>query len=164
MSLLRRLTARTIRFGALFAVFSLCLLLLSGLSQAGPNKPRPFKADVHGGASPWPSDNPVYVHVDGEGTHLGRFGEDLTHYINLDFSFTGHAVFTAANGDTFETDFSGQLTPMPGSDWATFHVHHTIVRGTGRFHGASGSFDGTYGFFNMVTGEDLAGYDGTISY
>ena len=39
MNLQRPLTARTIRFGALFAVFSICLLLLSGLSQAGDKRP-----------------------------------------------------------------------------------------------------------------------------
>jgi hypothetical protein len=165
MSLQKPLTARTIRFGAVFAVFSICLLLLSGLSQAGDKHPRPFKATVHGGITGTSEDGSiVYVQVKGEGTHLGKFVEELTHYVNwLDLSFTGTAKFTAANGDTFYTDFSGQLTPI-SSEWATFTVTHTVVGGTGRFEGASGSFDGNHGLVNLVTGEDMGDYEGTIAY
>jgi hypothetical protein len=157
MSLQRPLTARTIRFGALFAVFSLCLLLLSGLSQAGDK--RPFKATVHGFADPWPTDNdPVVVEVQGNGTHLGNFDEVLYHHLEGG-DFWGNAVFTAANGDQLYTEFSGFFTSLPdGEGWITFEVTHEVVGGTGRFRGATGSFDGVNGRFNFNTGEDEAGY------
>ena len=67
---------------------------------------------------------------------------------------------------TFYTEFARTpLRPVPDREgWVTFEVTHDIAEGTGRFKGATGSFDGVYGLFNLVTGEDLGGYDGTISY
>ena len=164
MSVQTDLTARAVRFGALFAVLSACLLLLAGISRAGDE--RPFKAVVHGYAEEWPpTSNIVYVDVAGEGTHLGKFTEVLRH--DIDFStgaFTGHAILQAANGDTFETEFAGQLYPTADPTLVTFDVVHTIVSGTGRFRGATGRFRGVDGLFNMLTGEDEGAYEGTISY
>ena len=171
MNLHRHLTARGIRFGALFAVLSICLLLLSGLSQAGDD--RPFKATFHGFAeAPTDSGDPdfpteVVVPLQGQATHLGKFDELLVHHINfLTGAFKGHADWTAANGDTFTTDFQGQLFPTDDPDVVTFEVTHTIRPGTGkgRFEGATGSFQGVNGLFNVATGEDQGGYEGTISY
>ena len=106
----------------------------------------------------------IVVPLSGHGTHLGDFDETLTHF--LDFAtmqFSGFAVFTAANGDTFRTEFSGQLFPTDDADWLSFEVTHIIVGGTGRFAGATGILHGVNGRFNTVTGEDLGGYIGTIS-
>jgi len=103
--------------------------------------------------------------LNGVGTHLGRFDELLTHHLNTQTgAFTGFAQWTAANGDTFTTVFSGQLYPTDDPALVTFEVTHTIVGGTGRFSNATGTFKGVDGLFNLVTGEDQGGYLGTISF
>ena len=147
---------------------SICFLLLTGLSQAG--RPVPFKATFHGfAASATPTAIPnvfeIVVPLQGTATHLGKFDELLVHYIDFStFAFTGRAYWTAANGDTFTTDFHGQLYLTDDPALLTFDVTHTVVEGTGRFKGATGSFNGVNGLFNRVTGEDLGGYLGTFSY
>jgi hypothetical protein len=147
---------------------SLCFLLLSAVSQAGSSVP--FKATFHGFAEPkTPTDDPevfeIVVPLKGTGAHLGKFDELLVHHLNFTTgAFTGHADWTAANGDTFTTVFSGQLHPTGDPDLVTFDVTHTIVAGTGRFSGATGTFQGVNGLFNLATGEDQGGYLGTISY
>lgn len=142
--------------------------VLTALSQG--RHPLPFKASFHGfAAAPTPTDEPnvveIVVPLHGEGTHLGRFDELLVHRLNVvTGAFTGHADWTAANGDKFTTIFHGQIFPTADPAWVTFQVTHTIVGGTGRFSGATGTFEGVNGRFNLVTGEDLGGYLGTISY
>ena len=148
--------------------------LLSGQAHAGPQVP--FKATFHGFAGPaTPTADPAVVEIvvplQGTATHLGKFDEVLVHYINLSTwatagyaDFTGYADWTAANGDTFTTEFYGQLYATDDPAWATFEVTHTVVEGTGRFEGATGSFNGINGLFNLVTGEDLGGYVGTFTY
>jgi len=132
--------------------------------------PVPFKATFHGfAAAPTPTDEPgvveIVVPLHGQATHLGKFDELLVHRLNLvTGAFTGHAEWTAANGDTFTTVFHGQLNPTTDPAWITFVVTHTVVAGTGRFTGATGTFEGVNGRFNLVTGEDLGGYLGTIWY
>jgi len=150
------------------------LLLLSGLLQAGPQVP--FKATFRGFAGPaTPTADPAVVEIvvplQGTATHLGKFDEVLVHYINLSTwatagyaDFTGYADWTAANGDTFTTEFYGQLYATDDPAWATFEVTHTVVEGTGRFEGATGSFNGVSGRYNLVTGEDSGGYVGTFSH
>jgi hypothetical protein len=144
------------------------IMLLSGLSQA--RSPVPFKATFHGFAEPaTPTDDPnvfeIVVPLQGTGTHLGKFDERLVHLLNFSTgAFTGHADWTAADGDTFTTVFQGQLFPTDDPAVVSFEVTHTIVEGTGRFKGATGTFKGVNGLFNLVTGEDQGGYLGTISY
>ena len=147
---------------------SIGFLLLSGLTQAGPEAP--FRATFHGFARPaTPTEDPdvfeIVVPLQGTATHLGKFDELLVHYINFStWAFTGYADWTAANGDSFTTEFYGQLHPTDDLALVTFEVTHTVVEGTGRFEGATGSFNGVNGLFNMGTGEDLGGYLGTFSY
>jgi hypothetical protein len=147
---------------------STCLLLLSALAQAG--SPVPFKATFHGFAEPaTPTGDPAVVEfvipLQGTGTHIGNFKERLVHHLNLSTgAFTGHADWTAANGDTFTTVFQGQLFPTDDPDVVSFEVTHTVVAGTGRFKGMTGTFKGVNGLFNLVTGEDQGGYRGNISY
>src|SRR5262249_30611177 len=140
MNLQRRLIVRTVRWGTLFAVYSICLLP-SGLSQAGGE--RPFKATFHGvanastesGDPDFPTE--IVVPLQGQATHLGKFDERLVHHINLvgqpndpgypDWGkFHGFAEWTAADGSTFTTDFEGQLYTTDDPDVLTFEVTHTI--------------------------------------
>jgi hypothetical protein len=154
-------------------LLGLALLIATGLcapARAGTRVP--FKATFHGfaefpyGTTPDPNVFEIFVPLEGQGTHLGRYHIDLTHLLDVTTGlFTGSAVFTAANGDTFTTHFSGQayFPTDPDDPWATFDVHHTIVAGTGRFATAKGEFDGVGGRYNLVTGEDIGGYSGWIS-
>jgi hypothetical protein len=147
---------------------AICFLLLSGLSQAGPQVP--FKGTFYGFAGPaTPTDDPdvfeIVVPLQGTATHLGKFDMVLVHQVNFStYAFAGQAYWTAANGDTFTTVLHGQIYPTDDPAWVTFEVTHTVVGGTGRFNGATGSFNGVNGRFNLVTGEDLGGYLGTFSY
>ena len=152
-----------------FAALAATLLFQTSInSQAGHSVP--FKATFHGfAAAATPTDDPdvfeIVVPLQGTATHLGKFDELLVHQINfLTLAFTGHAEWTAANGDTFSTVFHGQLYPTDDPTLLTFDVTHTVVGGTGRFKGATGSFEGVNGLFNLLTGEDLGGYLGTFSY
>ena len=160
--------ARNIRFGAWFAVLSICLTLLVGLSRAGDE--RPFKGVFHGFAeAPTETDVPgvveIVVPLKGTSTHLGKYDMLLVHQLNVNtLAFTGYTEWTAANGDKLYTTFIGQAYPTDNPAWVTFDVTHTITGGTGRFKRATGSFEGVGGRFNLVTGEDLGGYLGTISY
>ncbi len=146
----------------------LCFLMLTHASQAGCRVP--FIASFHGFAEPaTPTDDPnvieVVVPLRGVGTHIGKFRERLVHHINTqDFSFTGYADWTAANGDTFRTVFEGHLIPTDDPNVVTFEVTHTIVSGTGRFRRATGTFKGINGLYNFATGEDQGGYIGFISF
>ena len=144
------------------------IMLLSGLSQA--RSPVPFKATFHGFAEPAiPTADPdvveIVVPLHGTGTHIGDFNERLVHLLNfVTGAFTGHADWTAANGDSFTTVFQGQLNPTDDPAVVSFEVTHAVVAGTGRFKGMTGTFKGVNGLFNLVTGEDQGGYLGTISY
>jgi hypothetical protein len=144
------------------------LMTLSARSHAGDANP--FKASFHGFAeAPTPTNDPdvvqIIVPLQGTGTHLGQFDELLVHHLNTKtLAFTGYTEWTAANGDKLYTVFSGQLYPTDDPAVLTFKVTHTVTGGTGRFKGASGTFEGVNGRFNVVTGEDLGGYTGTISY
>ena len=161
---------KTLTFTAVAAI-AITLLFQFSITRAQAGHPVPFKATFHGFAEPaTPTADPdvfeIVVPLQGTATHLGKFDVLLVHYINFSTgAFTGHADWTAANGDTFTTVFTGQLYPVPGDPaLLTFDVTHTVVGGTGRFKGATGSFNGVNGFFNLVTGEDLGGYLGTFSY
>ena len=149
-----------------------CAALIANLNSisAQAGSPVPLKATFHGFAQPpTPTGDPdvfeIVVPLQGTATHLGKFDELLFHRLNFSTgAFTGHADWTAANGDTFTTVFHGQLYPTDDPALVSFEVTHTVVGGTGRFDGMTGSFIGVNGLFNLVTGEDLGGYLGTISY
>jgi hypothetical protein len=156
---------------ATVAALAVALLFHTSITRAGDNgkqdrHPVPFKATFHGfAASVTPTADPavfeIVVPLQGTATHLGKFDELLVHYINFSTgAFTGHADWTAANGDTFTTVFHGQLYPTDDPALLTFDVTHTVVGGTGRFKGATGSFNGVNGLYNLVMGDglvDLAG-------
>jgi hypothetical protein len=73
----------------------------------------------------------------GEATHLRRFA--VTYQVEVDLltnTSVGSATFIAANGDSVFSDFTGQGTADPDVVVET----NTIIGGTGRFAGATGSF------------------------
>ena len=101
----------------------------------------------------------------GNATQLGRFVMTSPHLTYLDtFAVEGEQIFTAANGDTLIAHFTGQFVQNADGDLeATFDC--VITEGTGRFDGATGSYDfhivavpnGTTGFDSAAT------IDGVIS-
>jgi hypothetical protein len=103
----------------------------------------PFKGTFQGSdtTSPGPSPTTGFLRTTatGNGTHLGQFSftQDLT--LNFaNFTDTGSAQWTAANGDIIYTTVVGSA--IPGDVVFTVTEIHTITGGTGRFSGAQGSF------------------------
>jgi hypothetical protein len=108
----------------------------------------------------------VVASGDGEATHLGRFSMVSPHYTYLStFGIEGTQIFTAANGDTITATISGTLAPQANGTLEGT-LTGAITGGTGRFAGATGTYDfhivatpfvGGGGFFSVAT------IDGTIS-
>ena len=148
----------------------LCILTLGmAVSQAAAADVVPFRGYWAGttvSATPV-APNVVLVVASGSGNanQLGRFVMTSPHLTYLDtFAVEGEHVFTAANGDTLIAHFTGQFVQNADGDLeATFDC--VITAGTGRFEGATGSYDfhivavanGTTGFDSAAT------IDGVIS-
>ena len=141
------------------------LLLTAAL--AGPTaaeKEVPFRGSIQAveiAAVQFPT-----LFVDGSGsgnaTHLGRFTVTYEVEANLlTHESFGSSVFTAANGDTLSTDFTGLGTPTDNPDIHTLVEVHTITGGTGRFAGATGTFIRT-SVLNLVLGFNSGSFAGTI--
>ena len=125
--------------------FSVVLAILAALALSGPamaaGNQVPFKGRSSGVVTTVGFD-PVagieYVHVEGQGqaTHLGRFTVSGDVAIDVATGIPqGTWTLTAANGDMLFLEMTGYgIDPAHGA--GTF----TIVSGTGRFQGASGSY------------------------
>jgi hypothetical protein len=98
----------------------------------------------------------------GVATHLGRFTVENPHVVNLlTADGTGTFEFAAANGDIVTADDVGHATfPSPGV--LLIVEHGTITGGTGRFAGATGSFDVTR-VQDGATGVTSGSFSGSIS-
>jgi len=71
-------------------------------------------------------------------------------------------MFTAANGDMQTAQFTGQATPIMGTNFLYIEEVATISGGTGRFAGATGDFK-AHRLFETVEGITVGFFDGTIS-
>jgi hypothetical protein len=116
---------------------------LSGLGAAG--KAVPFKGTIQAVETTDIDFVTLIMLVDGSGTghatHLGQFTYTYEFVVDLSTgNGVGSAEFTAANGDSLLTTITG--LPGSGPTDTGFRVveGHTIVGGTGRFAGGSGSF------------------------
>jgi hypothetical protein len=146
--------------GVLLAALSLC-----GTGTAGESVP--FKGESSGFVTTVgfdPVEGVVYVHGTGTGnaTHLGRFTAtaDVKIYTVAGF-IMGTWTYTAANGDKlFLTGVGTGVDPTHGSG------NFTIVGGTGRFEGASGTLQQSI-TFGTPPGPPVIPYsevlEGTIS-
>jgi len=97
----------------------------------------------------------------GEATHLGRFTVTYEVEVNLLTNTSiGSAHFVAANGDSVFTEFTGEGTADP----EVVLEMYTIIGGTGRFAGATGSFTLVrhLTLVSPVAGTSEASIDGTI--
>ena len=103
---------------------------------------------------------------DGQGTELGHFTMVSPHVNNVfTFELEGDQNFLAANGDTLTAHFAGHLTPNPdGSLSGTLPC--VITGGSGRFAGATGSYDFAITAVPLADGSGFAStatIDGVIS-
>ncbi len=102
----------------------------------------------------------------GQATHLGNSMFVALPTVNLTtpppFQIIGTAIFTAANGDEFNTEYTGTSTPN-GDGTSTAVLYHDIVSGTGRFANASGSIVANT-LINPALPSGLITYEGNISY
>jgi hypothetical protein len=104
--------------------------------------------------------------VDGSGsgtaTQIGSFTVVYEVEVNLlNRASIGSAHFIAANGDSIFTEFTGQGSPIPDSDFSFIVEMNTITGGTGRFAGATGTFT-VERLLNRVTGITSGSFSGTI--
>jgi hypothetical protein len=98
----------------------------------------------------------------GVANQLGRFTVENPHVVDLRTSDgTGTFEFTAANGDTLTADDSGHAT-FPRPNVLSIVEHGNITGGTGRFAGATGSFD-VKRVEDGTTGRTIGFFSGTIS-
>lgn len=83
----------------------------------------------------------VVASGEGQGTELGHFTMVSPHVNNVfTFELEGDQNFTAANGDTLRAHFAGHLTPNADGSLSGV-LPCVITAGTGRFAGASGTYD-----------------------
>jgi hypothetical protein len=75
---------------------------------------------------------------------------------------SGWRTLTAANGDELYFTHAGKSTPA-GPGLVAFVAQMTIVGGTGRFAGATGSGQGT-GLANLATRSSSVTIDAVVSY
>ena len=131
------------RYGFKLLAAVLAAFTLIGTATAG--KPMvPFKGQSSGVVTTVgfdPELGVVSVHGEGQGeaTHLGRFTatSDVSIYVlTPNFVVIGNWTFVAANGDKLFAHGIGSAGADPLHGVGSF----TITGGTGRFKGASGSF------------------------
>ena len=146
----------------------LALAIVAILGLTGPvaaGEQVPFKGSYEGDVSvtPAPPSLSVLVEATGNATELGLFTLDIPHLVNpTDHTASGFYEFTAANGDTVIAKFTGIATPTDVPGVLYIEETATIIGGTGRFAGATGSFSMTR-LKNTVTGATTASFRGTIS-
>jgi hypothetical protein len=142
--------------------------VLAGPAAADNNIP--FKGTIQSVETTFalfPPDVPfptLFVEGSGSGhaTHLGEYSVTFEFEVNLDaFVAFGSYHFIAANGDSIFTDIVG-LGTVPTEDGVSFLVvTHTIIGGTGRFEGATGSFT-EESVLNVFTHVKSGSFDGSI--
>jgi hypothetical protein len=146
-----------------FAVAAFAIGGLAASASAGDQVP--FKGWFDGLVERTGSPPFVDVNVDatGNATHLGQFELAVPHVVHLPTrTATGTYHFTAANGDEVFAEFTGQSTPIIGTDFLYIEEIATITGGTGRFANATGSFT-VERLFDTVAGTTTGSFEGTIS-
>jgi hypothetical protein len=147
---------------------SLALAVVAVLGLTGPvaaGELVPFKGEYEGediGRLVVPPFAAVRVTAEGNATQLGNFTFlQLVTVNTATGAGTGTFQFTAANGDTVYGTIVGQAR-LTAPNVLTILEAATIEGGTGRFEGATGSFDVTR-VKNLATGETACTFEGSIS-
>lgn len=148
------------------------VLLLSLAMPALAATERPFRGSFMGVAGfvepRCGSDVTLGFAAIGTASHLGRIEGQASNCSNPSFPVTavdvrdGHVTLVAADGSTVTASYEGrQEAPVDGV--AAYSITMTVVGGTGRFEGASGSWaaSGLLDFNDLtITGA----FDGWIAY
>jgi hypothetical protein len=132
----RRSQLKTITIAKMYLPVT-ALILAAVAIPAAAQQQVPFKGTFQGQDTTIPPT--IATAATGTGTHLGQFSltqEVTANFVN--FTDTGSAQWTAANGDSIYTTVVGSA--IPGDVVFTITEIHTITGGTGRFSGAQGSF------------------------
>jgi hypothetical protein len=149
--------------GAGLALAVVVVLGLTGPVAAGESVP--FKGEYEGedvGRLVAPPFAAVRVTAEGNAAHLGNFTFiELATVNTATGAGSGTFEFTAANGDTVYGTIVGQAR-LTAPNVLTILEAATIEGGTGRFEGATGSFDVTR-VKNLATGETACTFEGSIS-
>jgi hypothetical protein len=150
-----------------FAVTLVAAAIISVTPPASARDQVPFRGVVSGSVvsiTPLDQCNQRIEAVNGgNATHLGRFTGTAEFVLDVcNLTYVGGYVFTAANGDSISGPFIGSLTPtdVPGVFDNTESAF--VTGGTGRFAGATGTFD-LDGQINLNTGTFSLPFEGTIS-
>jgi hypothetical protein len=144
----------------------LSVIIGGGFVRPAASEEVPLKGQYAGQAvDAAPVEGGFFVTTVGGGTltHLGKIAFISPHFSGFDFSVAGEQILTAADGDTFTGQFDGQLTPTPDGAFLVGDLEVTIVAGTGRFSGATGSYTFSI-IFEFATLKSVATIEGTIDY
>lgn len=98
----------------------------------------------------------------GEATHIGKFTAVSQPNTENFPRINSTSISTGANGDQIFTSDIGLFQDL-GNGMAEVNIHCTISGGTGRFAGATGSYN-THAIANLALGTFEATMEGTISY
>jgi len=157
-------------------VGSLGAVLLLTAALAGPvaaDEPRPMHGAYTIGVVPVEQrcgPNALTIGFEGVGiaTHLGRMEGTGSNCTSFDLTtnavpiWDGVATFVAADGSSISTTYDGaQDAPVDGR--ASTATTFTVVSGTGRFEGATGSWTSS-GVIDFTTGQFRGSFSGWISY
>jgi hypothetical protein len=130
-------TTRTRIYVPMAAMILTAALAVPAAAQQIPFKGTFLGSDTVSGEGPCPTT--VCTKGRGTGTLLGHFSFIQEATVNFaNFTETGSAQWTAANGDIIYTALIGSA--IPGDVIFAVTEIHTITGGTGRFSGAQGSF------------------------
>lgn len=163
---------RSVTRRAIPALMLIVVLLLSLAMPAMGATERPFRGSFLGVAGPAEprcgSDVTLGFTAIGTATHLGRIEGQASNCSDASFPAAsvdvhdGVVTFVAADGSTITAEYEGvQQAPVDGV--AAYSMTMTVVGGTGRFEGASGSWaaSGQLDFNDLtITGA----FDGWIAY
>jgi len=140
---------------------------LAAITPASATDQVPFTGTVSGSVISVMSLDECHQRVEavngGIATQLGRFTGTAEFVLDVcDLTYVGSYVFTAANGDSISGPFSGTLTPTNVQGVFDNTELAFITNGTGRFAGATGTFN-LGGQINLNTGTFSLPWEGTIS-
>ena len=106
---------------------------------------------------------PLTTHTTGTATLIGAHTFETEECFDTNaLTFSGSFTITAANGNTLVGTLVGKGIGVQEDGTATYTFTATILNGTGRFAGATGTFSGNGGG-NLVTFDESRTFSGAIT-
>jgi hypothetical protein len=111
-----------------------------------------------------PTHDRVDIEATGTATVLGHFTLEVPHVVDRPTrTAVGSYQFTTANGDTLYAEFTGEATPTETPGILYIEETATIMGGTGRFAGATGTFVAER-WYDTAAGKTVGYFTGKISW